>query len=372
MACFHPYKGFILGTTENGKKDLYITSYNVDHIERHGDKLIPVNTSFVSAYSERNYHDSVLVPCGRCDGCLLDRSRDWATRLMLEGMYHERMYFITLTYNDKFLPVVYHANGITGEVDGKIPTLCKSDIQYFNKRLRRAFNNEHIRFYLIGEYGPSTERPHYHGIYFGLPELKLIPSGKNALGQKYYTSPEIQKCWSATDHQDLKDQERGVYRLNGEASSGQDPDDFGFISVEPATYDTCAYTARYCSKKLLGDSAVYYEYKNIVPPFSLMSRKPGIARQYYEDHKEQIYEHDEIILTLRDAGKKLKPPKYYNALYDIDEHDIMEEIKQRHKMSAEEKINAELMLHDCTFLDLMALKEMELKRRTKCLQRKDI
>lgn len=33
MACFHPLKGFVLGLTDSGKKNLKIVPYGVDHIE---------------------------------------------------------------------------------------------------------------------------------------------------------------------------------------------------------------------------------------------------------------------------------------------------------------------------------------------------
>ena len=52
--------------------------------------------------------DVVKVPCGKCIGCLLDRSRMWADRCMLEMQYHESNLFVTLTYDDVHVPVFYH------------------------------------------------------------------------------------------------------------------------------------------------------------------------------------------------------------------------------------------------------------------------
>lgn len=372
MSCFHPLKGFDLGVKPNGKKDLYVCSYDIDHIDIIGGCARPSVFHDADRRGSRCIRDYLLIPCGRCDGCLLDRSRDWATRLMLEALYYDQVYFITLTYNDNFLPVSYYGSGLTGECV-EVPTLYKRDCQLFMKRLRRRFEDCQIRFYLIGEYGPTTKRAHYHAIIFGLPELELIPSGKNALGQRYYTSSDIQKCWSPPEGSSIGDD--GMFQgcqRRACPSSDRDLEIFGHISVEPATYNTCAYTARYCTKKLLGDSALYYEMMNIEPPFSLMSRKPGLGFQYYAEHKDQIYEYDEIILSLKDRGKKCPPPKYFNALYDIDEHDIMESIKAKHRESAEAKIQAELMRTDLDYLDLLKLKEAELKRKTSVLQRKDL
>jgi len=50
-----------------------------------------------------NYKDFPL-PCGKCTGCKLERSRQWAVRLMHEAQLHERTSFITLTYRDEDLP----------------------------------------------------------------------------------------------------------------------------------------------------------------------------------------------------------------------------------------------------------------------------
>jgi len=46
----------------------------------------------------------VTIPCGRCVGCRLERSRQWAMRCMHEASLHEENIFITLTYNPENLP----------------------------------------------------------------------------------------------------------------------------------------------------------------------------------------------------------------------------------------------------------------------------
>ena len=61
------------------------------------------------------------VPCGQCTGCRLERSRQWAVRMMHEAKSHADNCFITLTYSDDFLP--------TGK------TLVLKDFQDFMKRL---------------------------------------------------------------------------------------------------------------------------------------------------------------------------------------------------------------------------------------------
>src|SRR4051812_8660340 len=82
------------------------------------------------------------LPCGQCIGCRLEKSRQWAMRLMHERKLHTSSAFLTLTYDDAHIP----AGG----------TLDKRDFQLFMKRLRKAHSEAKIRFYACGEYGHTT------------------------------------------------------------------------------------------------------------------------------------------------------------------------------------------------------------------------
>ena len=46
----------------------------------------------------------MFVPCGRCAACLSNRANDWVTRLRAETQAATSAYFVTLTYEDHFLP----------------------------------------------------------------------------------------------------------------------------------------------------------------------------------------------------------------------------------------------------------------------------
>lgn len=96
----------------------------------------------------------LAFPCGRCEPCLGARQQVWSHRLQLEAMCHESSTFVTLTYADDRVPRT---------VD-EVPTLAPEDVQKFLKRLRHAGS---FRFYLVGEYGDKTHRPHYHLVLFG-------------------------------------------------------------------------------------------------------------------------------------------------------------------------------------------------------------
>lgn len=249
------------------------------------------------------------LPCGQCLGCRLDYSRQWANRCMLELQYHESSYFVTLTYDDFHVPRSWYTDPSTGEAFQSL-TLQKRDFQLFMKRLRKRFSDQHIRFFMCGEYGGQTMRPHYHAILFGLKLDDLIEYKKSPQGFSYYNSPSLQACWS--DH-------------NG--------DPIGYAVVAGVTWESCAYTARYILKKQKGDEAHFYTDFNIQPEFTLMSRKPGIARQYYDDHPD-IYDYDFINIKTKKKGLKIKPPRYYDNLFDIENPERMSEIREiRQKMA---------------------------------------
>lgn len=73
---------------------------------------------------------------------------------MLEATQHGVNCFLTLTYDDDHLP----SSG----------SLAPNDSKNFLKRLRKHFAPARIRFFLVGEYGDQTWRPHYHAIVFNM------------------------------------------------------------------------------------------------------------------------------------------------------------------------------------------------------------
>lgn len=174
------------------------------------------------------------VPCGKCIECLLKQQSQWCARMSEEWKYsHRKAVFFTLTYNDNNVPKNYLYNGEIYqsipqygiEIKGKngahtkdkvLPQSClpkeaqnlpivpfkwdikhkeisrecvdaieqgypisfnsvrKEDVQYAIKRFRKNHQNSHFTYYLTSEYGPSTERPHYHGIFFGVSKIEMI------------------------------------------------------------------------------------------------------------------------------------------------------------------------------------------------------
>ena len=339
--CTSPLKGFILGTKDNGKYDLKVTSYDVDHLEVTDNGLVkkykPPVTGLNSVVS-----DFLELPCGQCIECRLNRSRQWANRCMLEATYHPQSLFLTLTYDNEHLP--------TNEIitpDGEIAyvgTLVKSDMSKFMKALRQEYSYHHdneLRFFGCGEYGSDTMRPHFHIIVFGLLLDDLVFHHKNFQGDMFFTSETLQKCWRNK----------------------------GFVLASDVTWDTCAYTARYIMKKHLGKDKVFYEDNCLEPEFINMSRRPGIARQYYEDHPE-IFDYDYI--SVPGVDKPIYPPRYYEHLYEMDFPDDAAKRKEKKIADIVEQKNQILEKSSLNYVDYLKVKEYNLEKRIKGLVRKEI
>lgn len=340
MACYHPLKGFAVGNTDSGKVKYKITSYDVDHVELVNGNWIPVSYTDRGMQAEAVVRSFIEIPCGKCIGCRLEYSRQWANRCMLELQYHDSAYFVTLTYDDFNIPVSYYPDPETGEAQ-KCYTLCKRDYQLWMKRLRKAFPDDKIRFFASGEYGSDTLRPHYHAIIFGL-HLDDLTVYKQQRGYTYYNSPSLQRTWTN-----------------------------GYAVVGAVTWETAAYVARYVMKKATGFLEREYELLNIEPEFSLMSRKPGIARQYFDDHPD-LYDYEYINVSTPDGGRKFRPPRYYDKLFDVVDPDRMSEIKDVRKAKAIANTNARLDRTSLSYLEQLEVDELAAKDRLKKLRRSDV
>lgn len=308
--CKNPLKGFQVGLNISGKPDYKVCSFSVDHLEYVGSSWKSVFVPDVLYNPFKIVRDFILIPCGKCLDCRMSYARDWANRMMLENTFHSSSYFLTLTYDDFHVPVSYYPDLETGEARIAY-TLRKDELSDFMKRLRRRLEyygkKSDIRFYGVGEYGSNTFRPHYHLIVFGLELDDLVELKRSPLGYKYYTSPTIEACWKN-----------------------------GFSMVCDVSWETCAYVARYVTKKAYNDySDELMDFFGLEREFSRMSRKPGIGRRYYDENHFEIYQHDKIYLSTFQGGKEIKPPKYYDKLFDLDYHDEFSSIKAQRREVAE-------------------------------------
>ena len=108
----------------------------------------------------QGYKDKpVLIPCGKCVECRLEKQRQWAIRCKHESRSWKKNCFITITYNDESIPYDW--------------SVRKAELQNFFKRLRRNLERKGrdlkkmpLRYFACGEYGDRRKRPHYHAILF--------------------------------------------------------------------------------------------------------------------------------------------------------------------------------------------------------------
>lgn len=287
----------------------------------------------------------IQIPCGKCIGCRLSYSRQWANRCLLEAQNWKDNQFITLTYATENLSFSKEkqVDIETGEIFN-LPTLVPEDLTKFMKDLRRFYkyhyNHENIRFYACGEYGEKYNRPHFHLIVFNLPiddkEYLFTTNQKNNV----YTSDTISKIWGK-----------------------------GLVSIGDVTWDSAAYVARYVMKKLKGRESENYKKMGIVPEFVRMSRKEGIAKAYYEQHKNEIYENDEIILSKKDKTEIIKPCSYYDKMFDIENHELMEKIKARRAEIAQEAMKLQLEKTSLNKEEYLEVKERNKMAQIKTLKR---
>ena len=274
MPCYHPLKGYQSREARiNGKKSPVVFS--------------PPARDFTV----------VMLPCGQCVGCRLERSRQWAMRCIHEASLYENNCFITLTYNDENLPY-----------DG---SLNKKHFQDFMKRLRKKFSESPIRYFHCGEYGEKNGRPHYHACLFNFDFLdrKFF---KEHRGSRLYVSETLDMLW----------QEKG------------------FCSIGEVTFESAAYVARYIMKKVTGDEAAKHyervdtntgEIINLVPEYTTMSRRPGIGKEWFERFHGDVFPSDSVIVR----GRRCKPPRYYDGIYEISDPEEYERLKRERR----EKLN---------------------------------
>lgn len=204
--------------------------------------------------------ERIVVPCGRCAGCLQSRRAGWTFRLLQQEKVSKSSVFLTLTYDEKNVPMVandgdfivgYNPDYRIDAYDGFNLTLYKKHLQDYFKRVRKYTTD--LKYYAVGEYGEKTKRPHYHAIVFNAkPEL-------------------LAKKW-----------------------------DFGFSQQDTVTQASIHYVTKYIMKS---KSKVH----DVEPEFAIMSKGLGInyvdlAKKYHRDLLTDI-------LTL-EGGFKMKMPRY--------------------------------------------------------------
>lgn len=239
--------------------------------------------------------DQVRVPCGHCLGCRADQARSWAIRLIHEADAPLRpAWFATLTYSPENVPD-------HGSLD---PRHTQLFFKRFRKSLRALATPEDLRYYICGEYGDATQRPHYHAILYG-PSFLDRWDHRSQNGAPVFRSSFLEESWT-----------------------------YGLSEFTGLTYAAARYTAGYVRKKLrAADHPEGYtrvdpetgELVQLQPEFGRMSRRPAIGLRWIERHWRDVYPADFVPVD----GMPLKPPRYYDKWMDDDHSEKQQTIRCR-------------------------------------------
>jgi len=237
----------------------------------------------ISLPQTHNRPEPLVVQCGRCIGCRLERSRQWAIRCVCESQMHEDNCFLTLTYKDEEL--------LYGGQEHAV--LYPRHLELFWKRLRKHFKQP-IRYFACGEYGDKSSRPHYHACVFGL-DFKDKELWQIKDGYYMYTSVTLDSIWT-----------------------------HGMCVIGSVNFETAAYVARYLMKKSLGKGAERYERLGIEPEFVRMSRRPGIGASWFDKYQSDIYPRG--VMNVR-SGIVGIPPKYFENKFKAQNPLLFDDIQ---------------------------------------------
>lgn len=292
----------------------------------------------------RKVYDLLMISCGQCMQCRLQRVKQRAVMAICESLEHKENSFITLTFG---YPQTYsyyrHEKGLSHYLASKkahyhewsldVPTMQK-----FMKRLRNWYYNYQLGNYLLsigrsdlvpssfplvthirlpilersfllkdfkpkkircmyaGEYGDLRQRPHFHSILFGFqfPDLKPIYEK----GQEYFTSDILSWLWP-----------------------------FGIHRIGKCEYNSCAYVARYVTKKINGNNSDMY-YNGRKPEYVVYSTKPVLGANYFiKNYKEFV--NTQVVSVVADKKYECNLPKSYDNILKKIDKDLYNQMKEK-------------------------------------------
>lgn len=310
-----------------------ITIYTLKEYQKKIKSLFPdADVTKPYFYDNESAHVKTnVIPCGHCIECKQQRASDWSVRVFYESKKYIHNCFLTLTFDDRKIDPGREQNRV----------LYKKDIQLFIKRLRQYLvrhvdKNLKIKYFLAGEYGSRTHRPHYHIclLGYGFENCHLYKVNKSKSGYDMFTCPELESLWK-----------------------------YGFCYIQKLTAETCSYAAGYCLKKLSPKAQMFedamilkeqenrreyenYIYKNVKDKkkveilckdytpqyqrtFCTMSRRPGLGLLTFLKSCKEILNRGFINI-----GKvKKRIPRYFRQklekLFPVDYKIFIDNLKSK-------------------------------------------
>lgn len=235
-----------------------------------------------------NYMDYQYIPCRKCDECRGKYAQDWALRNYHESQMHKRTCFITFTIDSSKVKIFtqneklmkkYCKGCVKGSRYFEYPldySLNKGFFLDTLKRIRDYLFKKYgvkIRYFGCGEYGSeeNSERAHYHMLMYGydFPDKQFYMKSKK--GYDMYLSEELYKLWP-----------------------------YGIATIQSISPEICAYTAKYCTKKLNydDDQKEFEHYYGRQPEFLFMSK--GNCQSNRCEYIDEIIKNCKGMKSLRD------------------------------------------------------------------------
>lgn len=213
--------------------------------------------------------DDLVIPCRKCIGCLANRCAEWALRAEHELRYHDKAAFLMLSYRDAALR------------DDR--SLVHRHWQLFAKRLREAMGP--FRYLMCGEYGPGTDRPHYHALVMGLD----FTDDQYPIHNGLFQSPACDDLWG-----------HGYVHIGSETSGASANYIAGYVTGKLHDQVNARKTRKY--QKL-----------GIQAPYIRMSTNPGLGKAFYDEFKHELFAGQGSIRLGKNYFAAV--PRYYKKLY---------------------------------------------------------
>lgn len=224
-----------------------------------------------------------LVPCGKCVACRVNNRNDWNLRLQWEAKGAKSCYFVGLSYDDDSLPIDSEIMHPT--LDPAHPTLFLKNIR---QRAKRFFNGS-LRYYLLGEYGTETHRPHHHLHLFAdftmcpyvecrhAGDQSSDPCNECSANSKCFV-PHLRTAWP-----------------------------HGHVTAFPVTPSDIAYTTLH---HVVGHTPPV---EGLQPSYSTMSTRPAIGDYFFAQTElvDRLFTRGNVAFTYTPDGQVTRLPRYY-------------------------------------------------------------
>lgn len=254
------------------------------------------------------------VACGKCVECKRQVVNSWVFRLEQEARIADTAFFVTLTYNEDFVPRMPN-----GDL-----TLRYDDFKAFMKRLRKRHSkyyseNQSPRFFCVGEYGTTTYRPHFHAIIFNATVENIVKSWSKWFQDEEILRPlgfvHIGKFSMASARYTMNYLQKPMYeKIRIESGAEWKTNKWGQRKLVGGTWTGC----KEMRKMSQGLGKAFLSDKQTV--------------KYYSDVENQT-----VVLS---NGQNIRIPRYYrDRLYDDE---MKEQSRRKMFMDGQKRIKTEV------------------------------